>query len=402
MYLRTIKVRSSNGMVNEYVRVVEAYPRLRSSWPILPPELGLSPKNPGNSWWKPQKTACSEDLVTSPHLEFNTRSWSRGARRRRCSCGDTPGPKTGRRTPTTLWSRACAPSRGPDSTSSPTSANSTTTRNDAGNAPSSFTTDRAKTGNSASSPMPSPYPCPMIPRSYRSAWARWAGPIPAASAMSGWACGSGSSSTSTRSSTATSPRARKRSGPPTSWRSRSSTASAPPAANSHWRSTGIAPRAWRICSACPRQRRDQGPLVPDTGPPTEGPGGDRERPEGPTREPVPTRLRPAALRPDQHLLRGTGRGERPGPSRLFPRSPQRLQTDRAGLDRDPRRFPPGPPDAGGQHARSPDRRDHRRDDRGAVREITAGLGHGPGHDQRGVTPVLEPVRSALSAGHAAR
>src|SRR5512142_2293619 len=53
---------------------------------------------------------------------------------------------------------------------------------------------------------------------------------------------------------------------------------------------------------------------------------------------------------------------------------QRLQTDRAGLDRDPRRFPPGPPDAGGQHARSPDRRDHRRDDRGAVREITAGLG----------------------------
>src|SRR5512133_3064821 len=25
------------------------YPRLRSSWPILPPELGLSPKNPGNS-----------------------------------------------------------------------------------------------------------------------------------------------------------------------------------------------------------------------------------------------------------------------------------------------------------------------------------------------------------------
>jgi hypothetical protein len=25
MYLRTIKVRSSNGMVNEYVRVVEAY-----------------------------------------------------------------------------------------------------------------------------------------------------------------------------------------------------------------------------------------------------------------------------------------------------------------------------------------------------------------------------------------
>ena len=98
---------------------------------------------------------------------------------------------------------------------------------------------------------------------------------------------------------------------------------------------------------------------------------------------VPTRLRPAALRPDQHLLRGPGRGERPGPPRLFPRSPQRLQTDRAGLDRDPRRLPPGPPDAGGQHARSPDRRDHRHDDRGAVREIAAGLGHGPGHDQQG-------------------
>src|SRR5512142_2334805 len=152
----------------------------------------------------------------------------------------------------------------------------------------------------------------------------------------------------------------------------------------------------------PRQRRDQGPLVPDTGPPTEGPGGDRERPEGPTREPVPTRLRPAALRPDQHLLRGTGRGERPGPSRLFPRSPQRLQTDRVGLDRDPRRFPPGPPDAGGQHARSPDRRDHRRDDRGAVREITAGLGHGPGHDQREGAEVPGPIGQALPDRHAAR
>src|SRR5512132_1765744 len=152
----------------------------------------------------------------------------------------------------------------------------------------------------------------------------------------------------------------------------------------------------------PRQCRDQGPIVPDTGPPDEGPRGDRERPEGPIREPVPTRLRPAALRPDQHLLRGPGRGERPGPSRLFARSPQRLQTDRAGLDRDPRRFPPGPPDAGGQHARSPDRRDHRRDDRGAVREITAGLGHGPGHDQREGAEVPGPIGQALPDRHAAR
>ena len=43
------------------------------------------------------------------------------------------------------------------------------------------------------------------------------------------------------------------------------------------------------------------------------------------------RLRPAALRPDQHLLRGAGRGKRAGSARLLPRSPQRLQADRVAL-----------------------------------------------------------------------
>jgi hypothetical protein len=30
MYIRTVKVPSTNGTVNEYVRVVEAYPELRT------------------------------------------------------------------------------------------------------------------------------------------------------------------------------------------------------------------------------------------------------------------------------------------------------------------------------------------------------------------------------------
>ena len=127
-----------------------------------------------------------------------------------------------------LVESVCAPRPGCASTSSPTSASSTTTRNDAGSARSSFTIARGKTGNFASSPMPSPSPCPMIPISCGSASTRWAGPIPAASAMSGWACGSLVSSTSMRSLTATSPRERRRSGPRTSWPSRSSTASLRP------------------------------------------------------------------------------------------------------------------------------------------------------------------------------
>jgi hypothetical protein len=38
------------GLFEKIPALKELYqPRLRSSWPILPPELGLSPKNPGNS-----------------------------------------------------------------------------------------------------------------------------------------------------------------------------------------------------------------------------------------------------------------------------------------------------------------------------------------------------------------
>jgi len=49
------------------------------------------------------------------------------------------------------WSRVCAPSPGRDSTPSTISASSTTTRNDAGNARSSFTIGRVKT---ATPPLP--------------------------------------------------------------------------------------------------------------------------------------------------------------------------------------------------------------------------------------------------------
>ena len=48
----------------------------------------------------------------------------------------------------------------------------------------------------------------------------------------------------------------------------------------------------------------------------------------------------------------------------------------------------------GNTARPSDRRDHRHDDRGPVRQIAAGLGHGPWHDQRGHAQVPGPIRPA--------
>ena len=54
-----------------------------------------------------------------------------------------------------------------------------------------------------------------------------------------------------RSSIVTFPDGMKRSGPPTSWRLRSSTAFAVLAASSRWRSTGINPRPWKTCWASP-------------------------------------------------------------------------------------------------------------------------------------------------------
>ena len=70
--------------------------------------------------------------------------------------------------------------------------------------------------------------------------------------------------------------------------------------------------------------------------------------------------------------------------RLFPRSPQRLQADRAGVDRDPRRFPLAHLTLAGNTQDLQTVETIVTTIEARFGKIAAGLGHGPGHDQRGV------------------
>ena len=173
----------------------------------------------------------------------------------------------------------------------------------------------------------------MIPTSCGSAWARSAGPMPAASATSGWLAGSGSSSASTTSSTAMCPRARRRSGRPTSWPSRSSTASASRAASSPWPSTGMRPPPSTICSASPTPPSPRiGSIAPWT---------SSSKPRTAIEDDLKDRLG-TLFQLDYDLLlydltstyfEGLAEENELAQRRLLPRSPQRLQADRAGPGR---------------------------------------------------------------------
>ncbi len=66
-----------------------------------------------------------------------------------------------------------------------------------------------------------------------------------------------------------------------------------------------------------RQRRHQGSPVPHARPTARRQGSHRKRSENTLRRPLRRRLRPAALRSDQQLFRGAGRGQRPGSPRLL-------------------------------------------------------------------------------------
>ena len=110
---------------------------------VLAQNRHLNREFPGKIVVKRRENACSEDLFQKLYLDFMTASRHRmRTGRRSCSCDAITAPRTARRIPTTLWSRASAPRPGHDSASSPISVSSTTTRNGVGNAPSCFTTGR--------------------------------------------------------------------------------------------------------------------------------------------------------------------------------------------------------------------------------------------------------------------
>src|SRR6516225_1539674 len=151
-----------------------------------------------------------------------------------------------------------------------------------------------------------------------------------------------------------------------------------------------------------RRRRYQGPLVSDPGWPPSCAASHRRRFAEATADALRPRLRLAAVRPDQHLLRGAGGGQRPGRPWLLARPPPRLQASRLGVSRDAGGLSPGPFHSRGQHARLGHCRARGDGGRGAVRPGAAGLGDGPGDDQRGDAALLEALGTEIPPGAASQ
>src|SRR6266404_846599 len=101
-------------------------------------------EKPGKIVVKMLEFACSENLFQKFHLDSMTPPVDHLCRGRPlCSCDAISDPRTASRTPTTPLSKAFAPRPDRDNVSSLTWESSITTRNFAGNAPSSSTTSRA-------------------------------------------------------------------------------------------------------------------------------------------------------------------------------------------------------------------------------------------------------------------
>ena len=116
---------------------------------------------------------------------------------------------------------------------------------------------------------------------------------------------------------------------------------------------------------------------------------------------VRRQLRRAAVRPDQHLLRGRVRADPHGQPRLQPRRAGRLPAGGRRPGGDARRAAAGVRGAGGQHVGQDHAQGVPGQGRGPVRQGAAGVGDGPRHPHRGDAEADARGRRGVPGGHAA-
>ena len=116
---------------------------------------------------------------------------------------------------------------------------------------------------------------------------------------------------------------------------------------------------------------------------------------------VRARLRAVAVRRDEHVLRGPGRGQSARPARLQPRPSPRLQAGLHRLGGDAGRHAARLRGVRRQSHRRHDGRGDRRHDGAPLRSGAPGLGDGPRHDQRREQwPGCKAASGAISSGPA--